>query len=99
LDVIAIDQDRTGVQGRRIWKQGAREVRVKPLAGGGRAVLLFNRGAGPADIGFTREQPGSPGQLKARLRDVRAHRDLPRRSGTSRAVVGPYGVVMLRIQP
>jgi alpha-galactosidase len=47
-EVIAVDQDRLGIQGRRVWKDGARELWVKPLAGGARAVLLFNRGTAPA---------------------------------------------------
>jgi alpha-galactosidase len=98
-EVIAIDQDRLGVQGRRVWRDGDREVWVKPLAGGGRAVLLFNRGADAADIAFSWEQLGYPAHLKAKLRDVWAHRDLPRRSGTYRATVEPYGVVMLRVEP
>jgi alpha-galactosidase len=42
--VIAIDQDRLGAQGTAIRREGAGQVWAKPLAGGGRAVALLNRG-------------------------------------------------------
>ncbi|HYC94556.1 MAG TPA: glycoside hydrolase family 27 protein [Sphingomicrobium sp.] len=98
-EVIAVDQDRLGVQGRRVWKDGDREVWVKPLTGGGRAVLLFNRGEAPADIRFEWGQLGYPGKLKAAVRDLWAHRDLGQRAGTFSATVEPHGVVMLKVQP
>jgi alpha-galactosidase len=44
-DVIAVDQDALGVQGRRAARQGDTEIWVKPLVGGSQAVLLLNRGA------------------------------------------------------
>ena len=49
-EVIAINQDPLGVQGRRVSQDGDREVWVKPLSGGGRAVLLLNRGTQPVQI-------------------------------------------------
>ena len=42
-EVIAVDQDSLGRQGRRVWKNGDLEVWSKALAGGSRAVILFNR--------------------------------------------------------
>ncbi len=48
--VIAIDQDRLGVQGTPLHREGAGQVWVKPLAGGDRAVALLNRGARPIRI-------------------------------------------------
>lgn len=98
-EVIAVDQDPLGIQGRRVWKDGDREVWVKPLSGGGRAVLLFNRGETPAEIAFNWAQLGYPPRLRARIRDLWAHRDLPPRASNSRATVEPHGVVMLEVQP
>jgi alpha-galactosidase len=43
-DVIALDQDTLGHQGRRIWAEGPMEIWVKKLSGGERAVAFFNRG-------------------------------------------------------
>jgi alpha-galactosidase len=97
-EVIAVDQDRLGIQGHRVWKDGDREVWVKPLAGGGRALLLFNRGDTPATIRATAEHLGYPANLRAKLRDLWAHKDLPRWSGSLEATVEPHGVAMYRIQ-
>ncbi|MGO4779760.1 glycoside hydrolase family 27 protein, partial [Lysobacter sp. 2RAB21] len=41
-EVIAVDQDPLGVQGRRVRDDGDLEAWSKPLADGGRAVILFN---------------------------------------------------------
>ena len=44
-EVIAVDQDALGKQGRRIWQSGETEVWVRDLSGGAEAVAVFNRGA------------------------------------------------------
>jgi alpha-galactosidase len=98
-EVIAVDQDRLGVQGRRVWKDGNREVWMKPLAGGGRALLLFNRGETPAAIRATAGHLGYPPKLRARVRDLWAHKDLPGWSGSIETSVEPHGVAMFRVEP
>ena len=98
-EVIAVDQDPLGAQGRRVARDGDREVWVKPLAGGGRALLLFNRGERPLRIRATAEQLGYPASLKAKVRDLWAHRDLPRWSGSIESQVEPHGVAMFRVEP
>jgi alpha-galactosidase len=98
-EVIAIDQDRLGIQGHRVWKDGDREVWVKALSNGGRAVLLFNRGKVPAEITANWDQLGYPDKLRAAVRDLWAHRDLGRRAGTFSVTVEPHGVLMLKVQP
>jgi alpha-galactosidase len=97
--VIAVDQDALGVQGRRVWKEGDREVWVKPLAGGARAVLLFNRGSEPATIRATAEQLGYPPRFRASVRDLWTHKKLRRWSGSIEATVEPHGVAMYRVAP
>jgi alpha-galactosidase len=42
--VLAVDQDRLGIQGREISAHGSGEVWVKPLTAGRRAVALLNTG-------------------------------------------------------
>jgi alpha-galactosidase len=96
-DVIAVDQDRLGVQGHRIVKDGTSEVWTKPLAGGAIAVLLFNRGEQPAAINATAQQLGLSGRGRGRVRDLWAHRDVKLRNGTISATVEPHGVAMFRI--
>jgi alpha-galactosidase len=98
-EVIAVDQDRLGVQGHRVAKEGDKEVWVKPLAGGGRALLLFNRGEASATIRATAEQLSYPSNLRLRVRDLWAHKDLPRWSGSIEALVEPHGVAMFTVKP
>jgi alpha-galactosidase len=98
-EVIAVDQDRLGIQGRRVWKNGDSEVWMKPLSGGARAVLLFNRGDAPATIGATAEQLGWPAGVRANVRDLWAHRDVGRWAGSISANVEPHGVAMFVVRP
>jgi alpha-galactosidase len=98
-DVIAVDQDKLGVQGRRVVKDGDREIWVKPLADGGKALLLFNRGSRPVRIRATNEQLGVPANFSGKVRDLWAHKDLKRWSGSIEATVQPHDVAMYRIQP
>ena len=98
-EVIAVDQDRLGVQGRRAWKDGNREVWAKPLAGGGRALLLFNRGETPAAIRATAEQLSWPAGIRAKVRDLWAHKSMGRWSGSIETTVEPHGVAMFTVGP
>ena len=63
-EVIAVNQDPRGIQGRRILKQEGLEIYHKPLADGTTAVLLLNKSDRPAPItvpfsalGLTGKQP------------------------------------------
>jgi alpha-galactosidase len=87
------------VQGRRVWKQGDSEIWVKPLTGGRRALLLFNRGEAPATISADWDHLGYPRQMKARIRDLWAHADLPRAKGSYSATIAPHAVQMLVVEP
>jgi alpha-galactosidase len=49
-DVIAVDQDRQGVQGKEVKASGGLHVIVKPLANGEKAVALFNENGSAATI-------------------------------------------------
>ena len=98
-DVIAVDQDRLGVQGHRVAKDGDKEIWVKPLAGGGRAVLLFNRGATPASITVDNDHLGYAPSMRAKVRDLWAHKEVGNWKGSYSATVEPHGVVMLRLNP
>jgi alpha-galactosidase len=96
-DVIAVDQDPLGIQGRREWKQGDQEVWVKPLTGGAKAVLLFNRGETPVMIRATADQLGWPAGIHARVRDLWAHKQVGGWTGAISATVEPHGVAMFRV--
>ena len=98
-EVIAVDQDPLGIQGRRVQKQGDLEVWSKQLADGGRAVALVNRGTTPAKITAAWEDVGYPSTLAASVRDLWAAKDQGRHTANYAAEVPSHGVVMLKVLP
>jgi alpha-galactosidase len=56
--VLAVDQDRLGIQGTEIGSAGTGEVWVKPLSGGKRAVALLNTGSRAVRITTTANATG-----------------------------------------
>ena len=98
-EVIAINQDPLGVQGRRVSKDGDKEVWVKPLSGGGRAVLLLNRGTQPVQIAVDWAQLDYPAGLQAEVRDLWQHKQLAPQRGHYTAEVPAHGVVVVKVQP
>ncbi|MES2443116.1 MAG: glycoside hydrolase family 27 protein [Pseudomonadota bacterium] len=98
-EVIAIDQDPLGSQGRRVRDDGELEVWARPLADGGRAVLLLNRSAQPAEITADWAEIGYPRTLAAEIRDLWTHKSAGRVKGSFTAMVAPHGVVMVRVTP
>jgi alpha-galactosidase len=98
-EVIAVDQDSLGQQGRRIWKKDDLEVWSRPLSDGGRAVILLNRSKDASEIAVTWEQIGYPAHLDAKVRDLWAHRDVGIFRDRFSAKVDSHSVVMLRVLP
>ncbi len=98
-EVIAVDQDKLGQQGRRVARDGTSEVWVKQMADGGRTLLLWNRGEAPARITAEWTMLGLPAATKLKVRDLWAHKDLGRLSRRYSAEVAPHGVAMVRLQP
>ena len=98
-EVIAVDQDPLGMQGRRVKRDGELEVWAKQLADGGRAVVLFNRGPKAADVSVSWTDIGYPPHLTAKVRDLWAHKDLGNLSEKFSAAVPSHGVVMVTIKP
>lgn len=98
-EVIAVDQDPFGLQGRKVRDDGPHEVWMKPLADGARAVILFNRGTEPATIAVKWDELGLGPRTTATVRDLWRHADLGPAHGHLEAKVAPHGVVMLRVSP
>jgi alpha-galactosidase len=98
-EVIAVDQDPLGQQGRRIRDDGDSEVWARPLADGSRAVILFNRSAKPATIAVAWPEIGLTSRVAAEVRDLWAHQDLGRKTGRFAATVAPHGVMMVTVKP
>ncbi len=94
-EVIAVDQDKLGKQGVRVAKDGDLEVWSKPLADGGHAVGLFNRGAADAKVTAKWSGIGVSGSHK--VRDLWKHENMGSAADTWSADVPSHGVVMVKI--
>ncbi|MGH9432067.1 MAG: glycoside hydrolase family 27 protein, partial [Terriglobia bacterium] len=93
-EVIAVDQDKLGIQGRRL---GPPQIWVRPLSGGAKAVAIFNYvtddEANPQTLNF--KDVGFAGPVH--VRDLWAHKDLGVLGGSYSVIVPQGGVVMLRL--
>lgn len=98
-EVLAIDQDALGKQGRRVSKDGDKEVWARELQGGNRAVALLNRAATPQTITVKWEDLGYPTHLSAQLRDLWQHKDLGAKSGSYTATVAPHAALLVTVKP
>src|SRR6267378_1593481 len=67
-EVIAVNQDKDGKQGKRVWQSGEQETWTRPLSGGAQAVTLFNRAKEEAKVTLRWADIGING--KARVRDL-----------------------------
>ncbi|KQV59540.1 alpha-galactosidase [Pelomonas sp. Root1217] len=98
-DVIAVDQDPLGKQGRRMLKEGDLEVWVRPLQGGEFAAVLFNRGKTPADMKLKWDRLGLATEQKADVKDLWSKKVTKGVSGSYGGKVAPHGVIMVRVTP
>jgi alpha-galactosidase len=98
-EVIAVDQDPAGSQGRRVRKNGDLEVWSKVMQDGSRAVVLLNRGTKDVEISAAWEDLGYPPHLSARVRDLWQAKDLGERQGKFSSTVAPHSIVMVTVKP
>ena len=98
-EVIAIDQDALGKQGTRLSqnvdKNGGIDIWTRPLAGGGMAVGVFNRGGAEAKVSLKASDLKLSGNPKAR--DLWAHKDVAFKGGAFEASVPMHGVLLLKV--
>jgi alpha-galactosidase len=98
-EVIAVNQDPLGMEGRRVKKNGDLDVWARQLKDGSRAVVLFNRGSVETEISVSWEELGYSGHLSAEVRDLWQKKDLGKVTGTFSAKVASHGVVMVKVTP
>ncbi|MFC3505282.1 NPCBM/NEW2 domain-containing protein [Micromonospora krabiensis] len=96
-DMLAINQDRAGVQAVRVGPAGTTETWVKRLADGGRAVVLLNRGESPTVQTTTGAKIGLSG-ARFTVRDAWTDR-VTESAGTISAAVPAHGAALLRVTP
>ena len=104
-EVIAVDQDSLGAQGRKVLDRGyGAQVWVKPLADESRAVAVLNLADKEADLYVRWSDIGLPPGA-ASVRDLWAHLDLPAHTDNGKHFderlklkVPGHGVAMLRVR-
>jgi hypothetical protein len=94
-EVIAIDQDPGGVQGRLLSSAGNGQVWVKPLTDGSRAVALLNRSSSATKIQTSTSAVGLPPASSYALHNVWTQ-TTSTTSGSIVAEVPPDSTVLLR---
>jgi alpha-galactosidase len=94
-EILAVDQDAKGVQGRRVWQEGPLEIWVKPLADGSQAVGLFNRSESATKMTLDFKSIGAP--ASAKLRDLLDHKDLGTIQNSYSADVPTHGVMLVKV--
>ena len=98
-EVIAVDQDPLGRQGRRVKRTGDAEVWAKEMSDGSRAVALVNRGRAETRITLEWTDIGYPAHVGASVRDLWEHKNLDHAKGNLSVAVPSHGVAMLLIRP
>jgi alpha-galactosidase len=96
-EVLEIDQDALGRQGRRVAKVDDTQVWAKELADGSRAVGLFNLDEIPQRITVNWADAGLKGSV--RVRDLWRQKDLGVHADGFSASVPSHGVLLLRVWP
>jgi alpha-galactosidase len=96
-EVIALNQDPLGLQGRCVGRHVFGEVWLKPLQFGHSAVGLFNRGEEPLSLTAHWSNLGLHGPQQAR--NLWTHQDLGVFTEEFSAEVEPHGCVLLRLAP
>jgi alpha-galactosidase len=94
-EVIQLDQDPLGRQGKAVSVKEDLEVFVKPLQGGDTAVCFFNRGDEPKKLDLAWKDYKIGGGL--RIRDLWKHQDGGATDAPFRATIGRHEVIVLRL--
>ncbi|MGA8151366.1 MAG: glycoside hydrolase family 27 protein [Terriglobales bacterium] len=94
-EVIAVDQDPLGIQGDRVSAVGPLEIWSKPLAGGSKAVALFNRGE--SSVPMTLDLPTIGFTQTSQIRDLWAGKETRSENGKVILWVRAHGAALLRV--
>jgi alpha-galactosidase len=98
-EVIAVDQDALGVEGRRAARTADTELWVKPLVGGAQALLLLNRSNERQAIVADWDSLRWPSYLQVDVRDLWQRKNLKRVRGSISMDVPPHAAVILKLTP
>jgi alpha-galactosidase len=97
-EVIAVDQDPLGKQGKRVRHENGQDIFVKPMQDGGVAVVMLNRGKEEQTITLKWADAGLAADKSVAIRDLWQHKDLGTFTGSFAAPVASHGTVTIRIK-
>jgi alpha-galactosidase len=95
-EAIAVDQDKSGIQGKRMWQSGDVEIWVRELSGGARAVGIFNRGPVAKDVTVRWSDLGFKKDPK-RIRDLWLKQDIKLNGSEHTTPIPSHGVGFFRV--
>ena len=95
-EVIAVDQDPLGVQGKQVRDANGIHVIVKPLKDGSEAVAVFNEADAANDVSVSASEIGLKTATSYRLRDLWAHTQT-NGDGSIKVHLPAHGTAMYRI--
>jgi alpha-galactosidase len=96
-EVIAVDQDPLGRQGRRVRQENGVEIWARELASGARAVALLNRGESAARGEVTWDLLGGSRSHAARVRDLWERQDVGVRTEGYDVSLAPHSAAFLSV--
>jgi alpha-galactosidase len=94
-EVIAVNQDKLGRQGSRVWKSADQEIWTRQLSGGAMAVAFFNRAKGEAKMTVKWADLGV--SAKRKVRDLWLHQNVAANEPEYSVTVPGHGVVMFSV--
>ncbi|XP_068647024.1 alpha-galactosidase-like [Aristolochia californica] len=98
-EVIAVNQDGLGVQGKKVKKDGDLEVWAGPLSSGRVAVILWNRGSTRASITANWSDVGLDPSAVVEVRDLWEHSTTKSVHGQVTATTDPHACKMFVLRP
>jgi len=94
-EVLAVNQDPAGKQGRRLCAKDELEIWARELSDGSQAVALFNHSTDDAPVRVNLADLGLSGSYK--VRDLWQRQDLPPTADHVELPVPPHGAIFLRL--
>ena len=94
-EVLAVDQDALGKQGRQLIKNDTYQVWVKDLEDGNKAIGIFNTSDKYQDINLKWSDINLPGTIK--VRDIWRQKDVGSFKESFSSSVPPHGVAFIKV--
>ncbi len=94
-EIIAVDQDKATKPGSRVISDDQKEIWVKQLNDGSKAVVIFNKQDTEATLSLNFKDINAT--KKAKIRDLWSHSDKGSFTNAYSAKVAPHGVAMIKL--